>query len=55
MKHKNATVSGWLSGKRVRLSDGRSWVRVPAGSYQKSNIKMAQTASLHRHACVGVS
>ena len=29
------TVSGWLSGKRVRLSRGMSWVRVPAGSYQR--------------------
>ena len=26
------TVSGWLSGKRFRLSHGRSWVRVPVGS-----------------------
>ena len=23
------TASGWLSGKRVRLSRGRSWVRAP--------------------------
>ena len=31
------TVSGWLSGKHVRLSQGRSWVRVPAGSYHHKN------------------
>ena len=31
----NITVSGWLSGKQVRLSHRRSWVRVPAGLYQR--------------------
>ena len=34
------TVSGWLSGWRVRLSHGRSWVRVPVGSYQRPSYKL---------------
>ena len=29
------TVSVWLSRQRVRLSHGRSWVRLSAGSYQR--------------------
>ena len=36
---------GLLSGKRVRLSCGRSRVRVQAGSFQRPS-KMVQTASL---------
>ena len=32
-------MSGWLSGYRVRLSNGRSWVRIPAGSYKRPSQK----------------
>ena len=41
------TVSGSLSGKHVRFSCSRSWVRVLAGLYQRPSYKMVQTASLH--------
>ena len=47
-------MSGWLSGKRIRLSHGRSWVCVPAGSYQRPSSKMVQTASLHGTQCVRI-
>ena len=43
-------MSGWPNGKRVRLSHGRSWVRV----IPKTIIKMVQTASLHGTQCVRV-
>ena len=31
------TSSGWLSGERVRLSHGRSWVCARADSYQRQS------------------
>ena len=33
------TVSGWLSGYCVHLSQGRSCVRLLAGSYQRPSLK----------------
>ena len=39
------TASGWLSGNCVRISCGRSCVRVPVWSYQNHH-KMVHTASL---------
>ena len=53
---KNRTVSGWLSGSRVRLSHGTtgsSWV-CSSRVIRKIIIKMVQTASLHGTQCVRV-